>query len=109
MSELIPFTEGGGPQRDNRRAGKAISRSRSASQVRMARVADESDVASDKVDQVTYATAGAMFAVARVNGVFKQLEQQAPELAGRLSRLADFHELAVAQSVEDLRRDLRRL
>lgn len=108
MSGEISLYEGGGLTRDTRRAARSISRSKSVSQVRQARIADEADVAMEKVEQVSVTTANALFAVARVNGVQKQLEQQAPELAGRLNRMADYHELAVAQTIEDLRRDLRR-
>lgn len=106
-NELVPIVDGT-VVRDSRRASKSINRSRSVSQVRMARVADEADVASEKVEQVSYTTGNAMMAIARINGVQKQLEQSAPEQAGRLSRLADFHELAMVEVVEDLRRDLRR-
>ena len=74
----------------------------------MARVTDEADVAIEKVEQVSYTTVTGMMAVARVGGVLTQLESQNPALSGRLNRLADYHELAVAQTIEDLRRDLRR-
>lgn len=108
MSEMLPYRGAGEVTLGDRRAARAITRSRSVTQVRQARIADDADVAMEKVEQVSFTTANAMFAVARVNGVLKQLEQQSPELSARLNRLADYHELAVAQTVEDLRRDLRR-
>lgn len=108
MSDLVPWQPDGAVTRHARGAARAISRSKSLSQMRQARIADEADVAVEKVEQVSLTAVNAMFAVARVNGVLKQLEQQSPELSGRLARLADYHELAVAQNVEDLRRDLRR-
>lgn len=107
MSEIERYT-GGIMSRDSRRAARSIERSKSVTQVRNARVADEADVAMEKVEQVSHITATAMMAIARVNGVQKQLEQAAPELAGRLSRMADYHELAMVEVAEDLRRDLRR-
>jgi hypothetical protein len=108
MSDIVNWEEGGEPTRESRRTARAITRSQSIKQVRQARVADEADVAMEKVEQVSVTTVTAMFAVARVNGVLKQLEEQSPELSGRLTRLADYQELAVAQTIEDLRLDLRR-
>lgn len=106
--ELSLYGDNGLAPRAARRTARAITSSRSTAQLRQARVADEADVAMEKIEQVSFTTANAMFAVARVNGVLKQLEQQSPELSGRLSRLADYHEMAMAQTVEDLRRELRR-
>lgn|GEM_PF-2763548 len=108
MSGIDKWESGGAVTRSVRRASRAVDHSKSVSQMRVARIADEADVASEKVEQVSHTTANAMMAVARVNGVLKQLEQSSPELAGRLSRLADFHELAMCEVVEDLRRDFRR-
>lgn len=107
MSEVQPY-ESATPSRFDRSATRATLRSRSAAQARMARIADEADVSMEKVEQVTVTVANGMFAVARVDNVLRQLEAQSPAISGRLARLADFHEMAVAQTVEDLRRDLRR-
>jgi hypothetical protein len=107
MSELIPYNEGA-VTRDVRRAGRAISRSRSVNQVRMARVDDEADVAVEKVEALTSATGAAMGAVTRVAQAQKQLETLSPEVTGRLAFLADSHLLAVGDSLQDLRRQLRR-
>lgn len=106
-NELVPVVDGI-VSGESRRASRSIARSRSAAQVRMARVADEADIAIEKLEQISFATINAMGAIARVNGAQKLFEQQAPELAGRLNRLADFHELAAVQSIEDMRRDIRR-
>lgn len=109
MSEIERYTAGGGAvSRRSRRAAQAIEGSKSVSQIRVARIADEADVATEKVEQLTFLTGNAMMAVARVNGIQKQLEQQAPELAGRLALLADNHVLMAAEVIEDARRDMRR-
>ncbi len=106
MSEISPYS--GGLDRDARRAGKSISRSRSFSQVRMAKVDDETDVAMVKVDALTSTTGSAMSGIVRVAQAQRQLEQLAPEAAGRLAFLADSHSLAMGDILQDLRRDLRR-
>ncbi len=106
MSDLIPYTEHG-LTRDERRAARAVSRSRTRSQIRMAVIDDETNVAVDKIEAVTYATGTAMGAVTRVAQAQKQFETLAPEVSGRLSYLADGHMLAVGDTVQDLRRHLR--
>ncbi|MBZ5735128.1 hypothetical protein K8Z61_11530 [Nocardioides sp. TRM66260-LWL] len=108
MSDIVPYSSGGVISRDNRRAARSIERSATVAQVRRARVADETDVAAEKVEQLSYLTGAAMMAVARVNGMHKQLEQQAPELAGRLAVLADNHVLMALEVIEDARREMRR-
>ena len=108
MSDLIPFVDGGGLSCDNRRAGRAISRSRSVSQVRMARVNDEADVSIEKVEALTVTTGMGMAAVTRVAQAQSHLETLAPEVSGRLAYLADSHLLAVGDCLHDLRRQLRR-
>ncbi len=107
MSELIPYQGGGGLTRDSRRAGRAITRSRSFTQVRLAVVDDEADVTMQKVEALTSATGAGMGAVTRVAQAQKHLEALAPEVSGRLSFLADSHLLAVGDALQDLRRSLR--
>lgn len=107
MSELIPYTGGTALSRDSRRAARAISRSRSVTQVRLSRIDDEADVAIQKVEALTSATGASMSAVTRVAQAQKHLETLAPEVSGRLSYLADSHLMAVADSLQDLRRSLR--
>lgn len=108
MAGIEPWSGPGGLDREARRTARTVARSGRSSQVRMARIADDADVASEKVEHLTFLTGNAMMAVARVNGVQKQLEQQAPELAGRLSLLAENHVLMAVEVIEDARRDLRR-
>ena len=107
MSDLIPYATGE-LERDTRRAGRAISRHRAGTQVRLAAVDDDTDLAMQKVDALTSTTGLAMGAVARVAQVQRQLETLAPEASGRLAFLADSHVVAVGDTVQDLRRDLRR-
>jgi len=106
MNDLIPYIEGG-LSRDSRRAGRAITWNRAVSQVRMAHVDDEADVAIQKVEALTSTTGMAMGAVTRVAQAQKHLENLAPEVSGRLAYLADSHLLAVGDSLQDLRRQLR--
>ncbi|WP_027861740.1 hypothetical protein [Marmoricola sp. URHB0036] len=106
MSELIPYSERG-LSRDSRRAGRAITRSRSVTQMRMAHVDDETDVTMQKVEALTSATGLAMSAVTRVAQAQKHLELQTPEVSGRLAFLADAHLLAMGDTLQDLRRQLR--
>jgi hypothetical protein len=108
VGELIPDNGSAALSRDSRRASRSISRSRSVSQIRMARVDDETDVTLAKVDALTATTGAAMGAVVRVAQAQRHLEQLAPEAAGRLAFLADDHLLAMGDSVQDLRRELRR-
>ena len=108
MSELIPFTQPAGLSRDTRRSARAITRSRATTQVRMSVINDEADVAFEKVEALTTATGAAMSSVTRVAQAQRQLEGLAPEASGRLAFLADAHLLAVGDSLQDLRRQLRR-
>lgn len=106
--ELSIYDGGGEASRLAKRTARSIVRSHSITQSRLARIADDADIATEKVEQLTYLTGNAMMAVARVNGVQKQLEQQAPELAGRLSLLAENHVLMAVEVIEATRRDMRR-
>jgi hypothetical protein len=105
--EIIPYP-GSGLTRDARRASRTISRYQSCAQVRVARVDIETDVAIAKVDALTTATGTAMGSVVRVAQAQRQLEQLAPEAAGRLAFLADDHMLSMGDAMQDLRRELRR-
>lgn len=107
MSELLPYGESQ-MSRDARRAGRAISRSRSVAQIRMARLDDEADVSMAKAEAVSTATAHAMHTVTRIALAQRQLELQAPEAAARLAFLADDHMLGLSDLLADLRRQLRR-
>lgn len=108
MTELIPINESTGLTRDVRRTSRGISRSRSYAQLRMAGISDETDVAMEKVEALTAATGSGMSAVTRVAQAQRQLETLAPEASGRLAFLAEAHVLAVGDSLQDLRRSLRR-
>ena len=108
MSDLMPYGGGGAIGRDARRASRAISRDRLGAQVRTSAVDSATDVALAKVDNLTMATGSAMQSVTRVAQAQRQLEQLAPEAAGRLAFLADDHMLGCAELLSDLRRDLRR-
>lgn len=108
MSDLTPYT-GGALSRDARRASREISRGRLGTQIRTAAVDNITDVALAKVENATMATGNAMQQVTRVAQAQRQLEQMAPEAAGRLAFLADDHMLGCAELLADLRRDLRRV
>jgi hypothetical protein len=98
----------GGLDRPARQASRAISRHQLSAQVRSAAVDADTDVTLAKVDNLTMATGSAMQSVVRVAQAQRQLEQLAPEAAGRLAFLADDHMLGCAEILADLRRDLRR-
>lgn len=98
---------GGALSRDARQAGREISRGRLGTQIVTSRVDNVSDVAVAKLENLTMATGNAMQQVARVVQAQRQLEQMAPEAAGRLAFLADEHVLACAGLLADLRRELR--
>lgn len=66
MSQIEAYQgTGGGISRDVRRTARSMERSRSVTQVRNARIADEADVAIEKVEQVSYVTTTGMMAIAR--------------------------------------------
>lgn len=108
MSELAPYSAGG-LSRDARRASREISRGRLGTQVRTSQVDNTTDVALAKVENLTMATGTAMQQVTRVAQAQRQLEQVAPEAAGRLAFLADDHMFGCAELLSDLRRDMRRV
>jgi predicted ArsR family transcriptional regulator len=108
VNELSRHIDGELLPTDARRAGRAISRYQTGGQVRTAKVDTETDVAMAKADALTAVTGQAMANVVRVAQAHRQLEQLAPEAAGRLAFLADDHLLAMSETVADLRRDLRR-
>lgn len=105
--DIATYTTGGVPS-DARRAARAISRYQSSARVQVAKVDSETDVALAKVDALTTATGSAMTSVLRVAQAQRNLEQLAPEAAGRLAFLADDHLLSMGDVMADLRRDLRR-
>jgi hypothetical protein len=107
-NDLTLYTASGNMLRDSRRAGRAISRHQAGAHVRVAAVDADTDVAVAKIENVTMATGTAMQSVARVAQAQRQLEQLAPDTAGRLAFLADDHLLSMADMLADLRRDLRR-
>jgi hypothetical protein len=78
-------------------------------QVRTSQADNVTDLAQVKVENLTMATGSAMQQVTRVAQAQRQLEQLAPEAAGRLAFLADDHMLGCAEMLADLRRDLRRV
>jgi hypothetical protein len=107
MTTELSLHEGGGLSRDSRRAARAISRNRSTTQVRLARVNDETDVALEKVQVQAEATQFAMGAVTRIAMAQRHYEAMAPEASGRLSFLADEHLLGVGDTLQDHRRSMR--
>lgn len=109
MNELTLYSGGGAVSRDARRASRAITRGRLDVQLRSSAVDNTTDVAIAKVDNLTLATSNAMQQVTRVAQAQRQLEQLAPEVAGRLAFLADDHVMSCAELLGDLRRDLRRV
>jgi hypothetical protein len=100
---------GGALRRDARRASREISRGQLGTQIATSQVNDTTDVTVAKVDNLTMATGNAMQQVTRVAQAQRQLEQMAPEAAGRLAFLADDHVLGCAELLADLRRNLRRV
>ena len=109
MSEITPYSNAGGlSSRDARRASRQIMRGQISTQVRTAAVDNTTDVTLAKLENLTMATGNSMQQVTRVAQAQRQLEQLAPEAAGRLAFLADDHMLGCAELLADLRRDLRR-
>jgi hypothetical protein len=105
--DLTPYTAPVGGS-TVRRAGRAVSRYQSNAVVRVASSDAATDVAIGKVENLTMATGTAMQAVIRVAKAQRQLEQLAPEAAGRLAYLADDHLLGCGEVLTDLRCNLRR-
>ena len=109
MSDITPYTQGGGLSRDARRYGREISRGRLGTLIRTSQVDNATDVTLAKVDNLTMATANAMQQVSRVTQAQRHLEQLTPEAAGRLAFLAEDHVLGCAELLADLRREMRRI
>lgn len=108
---IVPYEEGR-LARGARRGALAVQRSRTLAQVRQSRIADEADVALEKLDQSTYLTVNAGLRLARVAAAIKQLEEQAGgdmALSARLQRMGDRHEWILGESIEDFRREVRRM
>ena len=108
MNEIDTHGAGGIASRDARRASRSIHLGRLSTQVRTSTVDNITDVVLAKIDNLTMATGSSMQQVTRVAQAQRQLEQAAPEAAGRLAYLADDHTLGCAELLSDLRRDLRR-
>ena len=104
--DLLPYM-GGTLTRESRRTARAVSRHQMTSQVRVAGVDTETDIALAKVDALTHTTGQAMSAVVRVAVAQRQAELMAPEAAARLNILADDHCLSMTDIMADLRRKLR--
>ena len=109
MSDITPYTQGGGLSRDARRYGREISRGRLGTLIRTSQVDNSTDVTMAKVENLTMATANAMQQVTRVAQAIRQLEQMMPEVAGRLGYVADDHMLGCSELLADLRREMRRI
>ena len=109
MSELVSYSGGGALGRESRRTSREISRGRLGTQARISAVDNATDLALAKVESLTMATGSAMQQVTRVAQAQRQLEQLAPEAAGRLAYLADDHMLGCGELLTDLRRDMRRI
>lgn len=99
-SDLLPS--------DARRLSRAVSRHAGQTQLRNSKIDSETDVALARMDADTAATANAMGKVVQVAQGQRALELLAPETAGRLNLLSDRHALAMAEVLDDLRRQLRR-
>lgn len=108
MSEIQPYTPTAGDiSRPQRQILRAVSRIRSAAIVRAVATDSATDIAMAKIENQTMATNSAMQAVIRVAKVQRELEQQAPEVSGRLALLADDHALACVENLGRLRREMR--
>ena len=109
MSDITPYAPGGGLSRDARRAGRAITRGRARTQVRVSETDDVTDVAITKVENLTMATGSAMTSVVRIAKAQQELEVLSPQASARLNFLADSHMLGCSELLDDLRRDMRRI
>lgn len=109
MTDITPYTPGGALSRDARRAGREISRGRLGTQITTSQVDNVTDVAVAKLENLTMATGNALQQVTRIVQAQRQLEQMAPEAAGRLAFLAEDHLLGCAELLADLRRNMRRV
>lgn len=109
-SNLQPYA-GGQPlaTRDARQLARASSRNQARRVVRGDNVEQETDVAMDKLQNLTLATGSGMTAVANLATAQQTLEQMVPGASGRLALIADRHALDVAETLSDLRARLRRL
>jgi hypothetical protein len=106
---MMPYINGTAPLlRDSRRAARQISRYQANAEVRIASTDTETDVSIAKVESATAVTGSAMMSVTRLEVAIKNLEMQAPGVAGRLQMLADMHALNVADVMADHQRILRR-
>lgn len=111
MSALMVPEGSGQLSRSDRRGARAIQRSRTITQVRQSRIADEADVVMEKMEQATYLTVNGGLDLAKVAGAIKQLEEQSAgdmALSARLQRMGDRHEWILGECIEDFRRDVRR-
>lgn len=110
MSNLIPYASSGAlSPRDARRLARVRSDRSVSRELRGQDVDVETDVAIDKVQNLTMATGAAMTAIVNVATAQQALEQLAPAASGRLALLADSHALEMAETLADLRLRLRRL
>lgn len=107
MSDPIPYR--GGLSRLSQRAVRTIDVDLSAAQVRRSRIANTADSAAEKIDQLTYVTGVGLTSIGKIGAVVSQIEQQHPELSGRLTQFADLHANITAEILEDARREMRRL
>lgn len=110
MSSLTPYNAAGGlVPRDARRLARCRSGQATNREMRGHAVDAETDVAIDKVQNLTMAAGTAMSAIVNVATAQQSLEQLAPGASGRLALLADSHALEMAETLADLRMRLRRL
>lgn len=105
--EVTPYSGSELPQRQSRRATRAISRHRSAAVVRISASDADIDVAQAKLDGLTVLTGHAMSCVGRVFQALRHLEQLAPEASGHLTLLTEDHLLSMRDVLADARRNLR--
>ncbi len=106
--EVMPYRGSELMLSDGRRAGRAVSRHRAGAVMRTSSVDAEADVVMAKIDNYTMATGAAMSAVVRVAEAQRQAELLLPETSGRLTALANDHQLGMSDLLADLRRDMRR-
>ena len=94
--------------RDARRLDRTLTGHQVSREVRQSKTDIEVDVAINKLQGVTMATAAGMQAIVQVANVQQACEQLAPGAAGRLALLADMHAIDVADTVKDVWRRTRR-
>lgn len=108
MSDLQPFRDNFLLPRDARSTTRTNSRTHAGALARMSKVDADADLARAKLGAYTDTVGEGMAEVTRISRLQEHLEQLSPAASGRLAFLADEHAVGVANTLNDLRRDLRR-